>query len=64
MRTKGEQTVIEVEGNNGGSFIRLEHSPKDGFCFLSVGHDCVHRVDREIKVVELAELLSNALDPC
>jgi hypothetical protein len=56
--------VIEVEGNNGGSFVHLERHEKDGWCYFGVGHDCVMRVPiKEIQVTELAKLLSEALNP-
>jgi hypothetical protein len=45
---------IEVEGNKGGSYIRIARTSKEDVVRLAVGHDCVTSCDIEISVFALA----------
>ncbi|MDO9334982.1 MAG: hypothetical protein Q7T61_01145 [Caulobacter sp.] len=49
---------VEVEGNNGGSYIRLEATEKEGVCFLEVGETCVRTISDKFSVVQLAAILT------
>ncbi len=53
---------IEVEGNNGGSYVRLGRAEQDGFCTLEVGETCVRTICCTISVVALAALLTQCKD--
>ena len=53
--------AIEVEGNNGGSYVRIEEV-REGVVELSVGETCVTTVKQEISVVALAGILTRARD--
>lgn len=53
---------FSAEGNNGGSFITLDDTGKDGVVRLRVGNHCVITVDQEISVVALAQVLTSAKD--
>lgn len=46
------------EGNNGGSFIEIDATEKEGIIRLRVGETCVMAVDQEISVVGLAAVLA------
>lgn len=51
-----------VEGNNGGSYVRLVESNKPGHCLLEVGESCVTTIDEEIPVALLACVLTVCKD--
>lgn len=53
---------IEVQGNNGGSFVAIARTERDGVVHLNVGHDCVIRIDQEITAAALAAILAHAKD--
>lgn len=53
---------FSAEGNNGGSFVTLDETGKDGVVRLRVGNHCVQTVDQEISVVALAQVLTWAKD--
>jgi hypothetical protein len=64
MSRKQEQQFIEVSGNNGGSYVRIGRHDEDGLCWLSVGHQCVTRIqDKAVSVTHLAQILSDVFDP-
>ena len=47
-----------VEGNNGGSFVSIDETDREGIIRLQVGETCVMAVDQEISVVGLAAILA------
>jgi hypothetical protein len=49
---------LEVQGNNGGSYIRLTQANQDGFCHLEVGETCVRTIDCVVSVSALAAILT------
>ena len=53
---------LEVEGNNGGSYIRLGRADQDGFCTLEVGETCIRTISCTISVVALAAILTQCKD--
>lgn len=53
---------ISVEGNNGGSYVRIEELEADGMVRLEVGETCVVTIDQEISVCALAAVLTWAKD--
>lgn len=57
-----ERNVIEVEGNKGGSYVRLASTEREGFCALEVGETCVVTVREVIPVAWLAAVLTQAKD--
>ena len=53
--------AIYAEGNNGGSYLMLEHTADEGTLLISIGHDRVHVVERrEVSVFALCALLAAA----
>lgn len=54
---------IEVEGNNGGSFIAISEVG-EGLVHLRVGENCVMAVDTTISVVALAAILAEVRYRC
>jgi hypothetical protein len=54
--------AVEVEGANGGSYVRVEGNDTESGCRISVGHSCVTTVDCDIPVTWLAAILTNAHD--
>lgn len=50
------------EGNNGGSFVTIDETGRDGVVRLRVGNHCVITIDQEISVVALAQILTGAKD--
>lgn len=50
------------EGNNGGSFVSIDETGRDGVVRLRVGNHCVITIDQEIGVVALAQILTSAKD--
>ena len=53
---------FSADGNNGGSFVTLDETGRDGVVRLRVGNHCVITVDQEISVVALAQVLTFAKD--
>lgn len=53
---------IEVEGNNGGSYVRLGRAEQEGFCTLEVGETCIGTVSCTMSVVALAAILTQCKD--
>ncbi len=53
---------LEVEGNNGGSYVRIEREDNSGDVFLEVGESCVRTVSQKISVVALAGFVTRAKD--
>jgi hypothetical protein len=60
-RTKPPATSFEVQGNRGGSYVRIT-SIDNGMVHLEVGETCVVTVDQEISVAALAAVLTSAKD--
>ncbi len=60
MKTQSK-TGTEVEGNNGGTFVRVTQEGRDTIR-IEVGHECVHRVDKTMNVFRFARLLMAAFD--
>lgn len=52
---------INVEGNNGGSYIFIE-ATSEGMVRLEVGETCIKTVDMEISVTGLACILTRCKD--
>lgn len=57
-----EVTSLEVDGNKGGSYVRLGSTEREGFCALEVGETCVVTVRQELPVAWLAAVLTYACD--
>ncbi len=53
---------LEVEGNNGGSYIRITTVEQEGFCHLEVGETCVQTLSRVVSVAALAALITRCKD--
>lgn len=54
---------VEVEGANGGSYVRLEGNDTEDSCLLSVGHGSVTTLsDVVVPVTWLAAVLTHAHD--
>ena len=53
-------TRLTIEGNKGGSYITIETTSREDVVRLQVGHDCVNRIDQEVNVWLLAEILAKA----
>ena len=52
---------LEVQGNRGGSYIRLTEI-REGMVHIEVGETCVRTIDQEISVAALAAILTWASD--
>lgn len=61
MKSQAELRTLEVEGNNGGSYVRVTEV-REGMVRLEVGETCVVTVDQEISVAALAAILTHARD--
>lgn len=70
MKSQAEPRTLEVEGNNGGSYVRITEVREgivrlrvgEGIVHLRVGETCVVAVDQEISVAALAAVLTWARD--
>lgn len=52
---------FEVEGNNGGSYVRITSLGK-GMCRIAVGETCVTTINMDMSVSALAAILTWAND--
>lgn len=50
---------LEIEGNNGGHFIRIERTKEYGMCRIEVGSECVVTVQDETSVTALAHAMAS-----
>jgi hypothetical protein len=53
---------LNIEGNNGGSYVTITELKTKGMVHLEVGETCVHTVDQNISVSALAAILTWAKD--
>lgn len=55
--------TLEVEGNKGGSYVRLDRAGMpEGMVRLEVGETCVRTINQDISVAALAVILTVAKD--
>lgn len=55
---RAQPIYVEVEGNKGGSYVRLMKASAEGMVHLEVGESCVVTVQQEISVAALAIVLT------
>lgn len=58
----GAGRQLEVQGGNGGSYVRIEEAANEGMIHLQVGETCVITVNQFISVRALAVILTRAKD--
>lgn len=60
MSKRAGRDPFFIEGNKGGSYVRIAATDRPDVVRLEVGHDCVVRFDREINVWAFAAILTQA----